>query len=445
MKRSALVLSAFVCLLADSLPCQAQADPLPQHAYKRFGTTRLRHGGPIQCLAFSPDDNFIAAGGGNDAVRLWSIGERRWSDKIETGAEWRRFKEHWVSTLAFSSRGGILATAGAFKKIRLWDTTNDAEIAVLEGHQSSITTLIYSPNGAMLASGCQDGTVMLWKPNMTKPVETFAGHTDEVNALAFSPDSTRLTSAGLDGTILVRSIDGKVNLSKFGTGCGVNGLVFSGDGKILISAGDDKVIRLWDAESGKALEVLKGHEDAVTSLLLSRNGKILVSAGLDSTIRLWDLAAKKPWRIIPRNDDGAALALSSDGKLLAYAGHHNTIHLVETATGKELFPDLGSTAPIVGLGLSKDGKKLVSAGSDHVLRQWDVQTAKQLASHAAFPTGDLSVPCPGRAPGNRQGQESRHHPFQRSSPGRHGPHRWNVVCHRFTIRVSVADTSSTYC
>src|SRR5262245_2692254 len=90
----------------------AAPDLLPASAVGRFGTARLRHGSRILALAYSPNGRILAAGGGDDPVRLWDT---------DTGTQIRTIKETWVHALAFTPRGSVIATAGAFKTIRLWE------------------------------------------------------------------------------------------------------------------------------------------------------------------------------------------------------------------------------------------------------------------------------------------------------------------------------------
>src|SRR5262245_8723731 len=72
-------------------------DKLPSlAALNRFGTVRFRHGSRILCMAYSPDGSLIAAGGGDDPVRLWNA---------QTGKEERTFKDTWTHAVAFSPKG----------------------------------------------------------------------------------------------------------------------------------------------------------------------------------------------------------------------------------------------------------------------------------------------------------------------------------------------------
>src|SRR5947209_5030700 len=81
----------------------------------------------------------------------------------DTGREIRNFKESWINAMAFSPRGSVLITGGAFKTIRLWDVAT-GEFKMLKGHGAAVKSLALdsSPDGAVLASGDQQGNVILW-------------------------------------------------------------------------------------------------------------------------------------------------------------------------------------------------------------------------------------------------------------------------------------------
>src|SRR5207247_98499 len=133
----------------------AQATPAtPPSAIHRLGTAKWRHGSRILCLSYSPNGRILAAGGGDDPIRLWDT---------DSGTELRSLPEPWVNALAWSREGSVLITAGAFKTIRLWAAATGQEIGQIKAHTTAVKSLAISPSGTLLASGGQDGSLYLWE------------------------------------------------------------------------------------------------------------------------------------------------------------------------------------------------------------------------------------------------------------------------------------------
>ena len=70
---------------------------------------------------------------------------------------------------------------------------------------------------------------------------------------------------------------------------GVFALAVSPDGKLLASGSWDELIKLWDLETGTFLRNLTQHQASVRSLAISPDSHILISGSFDQTIVLWSL------------------------------------------------------------------------------------------------------------------------------------------------------------
>jgi WD40 repeat protein len=124
----------------------------------------------------------------------------------------------------------------------------------------------------------------------------------------------------------------------------IHSLLFAQGGRLIVSAGDDKVIRVWDRESGQVIRSLRGESGA------GENGKIF------------------------------ALALSPDEKHLVAGGEfqHSFIRLYDFDTGAIISLLAGHEGAVQALSFSKDGRFLLSGGGDGTAILWDIQTRQQV-------------------------------------------------------------------
>ncbi len=77
----------------------------------------------------------------------------------------------------------------------------------------------------------------------------------------------------------------------------IHQLVFSPDSRRLLSAGDDRTVRIWDPVFGQEILVLRSHAGAVWDVAISPDGTRVASASGDSTVKLWETnAATDPAR-----------------------------------------------------------------------------------------------------------------------------------------------------
>ncbi len=367
-------------LLLSAGVASAQGDKLPPRSFQRFGTTKLRHGSRILCLAYSRDGNVLVAGGGNDPVRLWSP---------KTGDLIRELNEPWVHAMAFSPSGETLFYGGYQKSVRLWNFKLNKETGRLDGHKSAVKAIVVTPDAAAIVTGSQDGAIYIWDMNNKRKVGELVGHTDEVNALVYSDkDNGFLASAGSDRAIIIWDLEKNVARFKIDVGCGVLALAVSADGKTLYSAGDDHLIRRWDIAARKQTGTFKGHDGIIVSLVL--RGDTLISGGLDRSIRFWNANTTEQVRSLPRSQgDGDAFAVTSAGDFVATAGLNNTIRIFEAGNGKEVIPAAGAQSALVGLSLSADNQRLAAVTADGQILLWDPKADKLLRQWDSKQTSDL--------------------------------------------------------
>ena len=214
-------------------------------------------------------------------------------------------------------------------------------------------------------------------------------------AVAFSPGGKLLASAGNDGMVRLwhpatfRPVGAPLHAS---ARYGVHGLAFSPNGKLLATAGADGTVRLWNPATcrpaGKTL-----HASAPTTarygvraVAFSPDGKLLATGGADGTVRLWNPATGHPVRA-PLHASAYygvhGVAFSPGGKLLASAGGDGTVRLWNPATGrpagKTLQTGSGAAGGVYGVAFSPGGKLLASAVADGTVRLENPATGRPTA------------------------------------------------------------------
>jgi WD40 repeat protein len=129
-------------------------------------------------------------------------------------------------------------------------------------------------------------------------------------------------------------------------------LAFAPDGKTFFSLSSaDSAVRQWDAATGAETRAFAGPKGRVTAFSLSRDGRLLVTAGDDKTVRVWNAANGESLATWTRKLTPAAVALAPDGKSLAVlpGDEPDSVAVLDSASGKELHKFKAvddSTAPL---------------------------------------------------------------------------------------------------
>jgi WD40 repeat protein len=173
-------------------------------------------------------------------------------------------------------------------------------------------------------------------------------------------------------------------------------LAFSPDGRLLASGGMDRVVRVWEAATGRELHALKGHEGEVQGVAFQPGGDLLASAGQDGTITLWAPTTGSRVRSWSAPENLWGVAFSPDGRRLASAGggaggQGGAVRVWEVATGKQLVAADGHPACPCCVAFSPDGGRLVTGGARGMVESWDASTGRRTSAFRAHRGRVVSV------------------------------------------------------
>lgn len=268
------------------------------------------------CLAYAPDGQFLVYCGGSRGAPNEVIVRDAHSHQILTRLP------AGATSLSFSSRTNLLASADAKGGVKLWNTKTWREVATpLPG---AINPVKFSPDGRWLLTGAEGHLqVQLWDTEnwrvaATASVQPFFAWPMNV---AFSPDSRSLLLPVSDRQegFQLRTVPDLQVIPGIGTNSAtVCSAAFTADGKHLLTAVSGGALFVWDVERRTLVEQLSGHSATIWAIAFSPDGAFFATGGADRKVRLWDAATRKPLATLRGHfNEIFWIAFSSDSRTFA--------------------------------------------------------------------------------------------------------------------------------
>ncbi|WP_454620412.1 caspase family protein [Bradyrhizobium cenepequi] len=158
-------------------------------------------------------------------------------------------------------------------------------------------------------------------------------------------------------------------------------VAISRDGKLIASGGNDKSVKIWNAENGSLIQTLKGHTDRVWAIAISPDGKFIVSGSNDKSIKIWDASTGTLIRTLQGHTESVlSLAISSDSKwILSSSGERdNSIKIWDASSGILTRTIRGHTNTVRAIAFSPDGRWIVSGSYDTSIKIWAMADGRLL-------------------------------------------------------------------
>jgi guanine nucleotide-binding protein subunit beta-2-like 1 protein len=296
----------------------------------------------------------------------------------------------WVTCIATSAENpDMLLTGSRDKTLMMWKITRESDQygvprRVLTGHSHFVQDVVISSDGQFALSGSWDGTLRLWDLNFGVTTRRFVGHTKDVLSVAFSADNRQIVSGSRDRTIKLWNTLGECKYTIEDTGSHtewVSCVRFSPNqaNPIIVSAGWDKVVKVWNLANCKLATNLVGHTGYINTVTVSPDGSLCASGGKDGTTRLWDLNKGQDLYTLEAGDIINCLVFSPTRYWLC-AATNSAIKIWDLET-KSLVAELNkndfqtkTTNPAcISLAWSADGHTLYAGYTDNVIRVWEVR------------------------------------------------------------------------
>jgi eukaryotic-like serine/threonine-protein kinase len=344
-------------------------------------TIAAAHRDWVMYVAYSPDGkNIVSCGGWDPRIRIWdaATGEETMS---------MRTRSRWLNYVNYDRSGKYIVSGGTDNAIDTWDAASGENLMTLRGHHRPIRSAVFSADGSRIISSGDDQTIKLWDIS-SSPEEFFIQTPSTIvkddskdvgiaETIWFSPDGRRFATAGPTWAALTLwdAMTG-VELRRLGNTAVVHACAFSPDGKHIVLAEGNQIVRVWDAETGEQRTVFRGHDSEAHSVAYSPDGKRIASSSR-KIIRIWDAATgAELTRLEDEKASISSLTYSPDGLRLISCGGDNIIRVWDVASGKRILAIEMEDGAKGRIAISHDGKLIASGGIGEI-RVWNATNGRQ--------------------------------------------------------------------
>ena len=312
---------------------------------------------PIYTVALTKDGRFAACGRGNQ-VFIYDLATRQFVTRISDktpGSKEGEAHRALVQSVTFSPDGERLAS-GSFREVKIW--RREKAQAVTRKSDAALGAVVseLSTDGKQLIVADKQGALHLLEAGSGKVIKTIpAVNAAGIKLLSVSPDYSKVSVHGADATLSVWNLQDGTRIANLPGVNGARALVWTGDGKAIAAAGEDKIVRVWALPAAGNTELaapkeFKGSTGAITALVPTGSDRLL-AASADGKVRLWNLVDVKMLKefAIP---GVLSIAASRDGKQLAAGCADGAVRVWDFAAAKqviELRGDVKSSERIASL------------------------------------------------------------------------------------------------
>ncbi|KAL4775234.1 coatomer WD associated region-domain-containing protein [Aspergillus nidulans var. acristatus] len=278
----------------------------------RMGTLIDRfeeHDGPVRGIDFHPTQPLFVSGGDDYKIKVWNYQTRRCLFTLNGHLD-------YVRTVFFHPELPWILSASDDQTIRIWNWQNRSLICTMTGHNHYVMCAQFHPTEDLIASASLDQSVRIWDISGLRKKHSAP------TTMSFEDQMARANNAQAD---MFGNTDAVVKFVLEGHDRGVNWVAFHPSLPLIVSAGDDRLIKLWRMSDTKAWEVdtCRGHFQNASACLFHPHQDLILSVGEDKTIRAWDLNKRTSVQSFKRDVD-RFWVIAAHPEINLFAAGHDT-------------------------------------------------------------------------------------------------------------------------
>lgn len=333
-----------------------------QHSSRRPVLELVGHRGLVQALTFaSGDAQTITSAGADGTARIWQFPARTVLPVSD---------RYWALDASYSADGRRVVTVESYGTVQAWSAQGDPLHSWFYAGAGSVTSAAFTPDGTQVVTT----TTPSWAPAVWTEGEDTQRDLDSeyllTSASAVSPDGARVAAGDAQNRVIIWGLaDGAVQTRLTGgsDADGMNDAGFVPGSDLVFGASGDGTVRLWDpsrpARPVRTLGAVNGPEPV--SAEASPDGRLLATASDDAIVRVWRLRDGKLLQALPSLRTSLAdVSFSPDSRLLAVAAADANVYVWDWKEGRRLASMRRHGDYVNSVSFSPDGKRLLTASDD---------------------------------------------------------------------------------
>jgi WD40 repeat protein len=277
------------------------------------------------------------------------------------------------TSIAFSSQPICVIAGLSNNVVALCDMTSGTATRNICNIGGGVRAVCRIGDEDRIVTGGNDKAVKEWSFSDGKQLSSLP-HGDTINEVRLVPSGIQLVSACDDRTIRMWNLESKEPVCTFeGHAGGVLSIDVNDNGTQMLSGSREPEIRLWNLETGRCLKRMTVRTGTITCVRFFPTGRLAASSGGDGCVRIWDTECGREmsrWE----GHQGAinCLEFTPDGRHVVTGGEDRTVRVWDVLSGWEVRTFGGHQGPVRSLAVTPDGKQVVTGSDDKTLRLWGI-------------------------------------------------------------------------
>ena len=362
---------------------------------QQVGEPLKHHPHYVYSASFSPDSRYIVSASDDLTARIWDVQTRQ-----QVGEPLKHHNDVRFATFSPDSR--YIVTISDYKAW-IWDVETGLQVGKPLESEGPILKATFSPDGKYIATAHYSDSVIIWDAKTRQQVGKYKYDNSSINTVTYSPNGNYIMTTRYN-SVIIKDTANYYSSELIEHTDNINSAYFSPDSRHIVTASNDKTVRIWDPFSKQCEEIQLNTDDYdwTRHALFSQNGRYIATSSVidvSRVVRIFEVKTGEQVGTDIKIENYNSIAFSTDDKYIVLTCSHYKVHEEDYLDYVEYqflltfdiktTQQVGDTLKLYAYStfLSPDGKSFLSPDGkyivltsdvDSTITIWDAKTGQQV-------------------------------------------------------------------